>query len=117
MRAKAMAERAVAESGVRHTILAPSIVYAPGDSFLTLLGRLALLPVVPLSGHGQARFQPIWAHDVADCAMAVIEGSAPAQPVRHELSGPDTLRYEEIVELALRAQGRARPLVPCRSRW
>src|SRR6202163_754931 len=50
MRAKAVAERAVAESGVRHTIFAPSIVYAPGDIFLTMLERLAWLPVLPISG-------------------------------------------------------------------
>ena len=61
MRAKALAERAVAESGVPHTIFAPSIVYAPGDVFLTLLERMALLPVVPISGSGRALFQPIWA--------------------------------------------------------
>ena len=111
MRAKALAEEAVAESGMAHTILAPSIVYAPGDPFLTMIARLALLPAVPLSGRGQARFQPIWAQDVADCTMAVIDQPALGSAARHELSGPDTLRYEEIVALALRAQGRPRPLV------
>ena len=73
MRAKALAERAVAESGVPHTIFAPSIVYAPGDVFLTLLERMALLPVVAISGSGRALFQPIWAGDVADCVMAALE--------------------------------------------
>ena len=73
MRAKALAERAVAESGLPHTIFAPSIVYAPGDVLLTLLERMALLPVVPISGSGRALFQPIWADDVADCVMAALE--------------------------------------------
>jgi uncharacterized protein YbjT (DUF2867 family) len=109
MRAKALAERAVAESGVPHTIFAPSIVYAPGDVFLTLLERLALLPAVPISGSGRALFQPIWAEDVADCVMAALE--RPDGPERYELSGPDTLSYDAIVELALRAAGRPRPLV------
>jgi uncharacterized protein YbjT (DUF2867 family) len=109
MRAKALAERAVAESGVPHTIFAPSIVYAPGDVFLTLLERLALLPVVPISGSGGALFQPIWAQDVADCVMAALE--RPEGPERYELSGPETLSYDAIVELVLRAVGRPRPLV------
>jgi len=109
MRAKALAERAVAESGVPHTIFAPSIVYAPGDVFLTLLERLALLPAVPISGSGRALFQPIWAEDVADCVMAALE--RPDGPERYELSGPETLSYDAIVELALRAAGRPRPLV------
>jgi uncharacterized protein YbjT (DUF2867 family) len=109
MRAKALAERAVAESSVPHTIFAPSIVYAPGDVFLTLLERLALLPAVPISGSGRALFQPIWAEDVADCVMAALERPDGAE--RYELSGPDTLSYDAIVELVLRAAGRPRPLV------
>jgi NADH dehydrogenase len=109
MRAKALAEGAVADSGMRHTIFAPSIVYAPGDVFLTLLERMALLPVVPISGSGRAQFQPMWAQDVASCVMAALDrddGSA-----RYELSGPETLSYDEIAELALRAARRPRPLV------
>ena len=109
MRAKALAERAVSESGVPHTIFAPSIVYAPGDVFLTLLERMALLPVVPISGSGRALFQPIWSHDVADCVMAALERPAVGQ--RYELAGPDTLSYDAIVEIVLRAAGRPRPLV------
>jgi NADH dehydrogenase len=109
MRAKALAERAVGESGVPHTIFAPSIVYAPGDVFLSLLERMALLPVVPISGSGRALFQPIWSHDVADCVMAALERAEVAE--RYELSGPDTLSYDAIVEIVLRAAGRPRPLV------
>jgi uncharacterized protein YbjT (DUF2867 family) len=109
MRAKALAEQAVAESGVPHTIFSPSIVYAPGDVFMTLLERMALLPVLPISGSGRALFQPIWAHDVADCVMTALE--RPAGGRRYELSGPETLSYDDIVEIALSAAGRPRRLV------
>jgi uncharacterized protein YbjT (DUF2867 family) len=109
MRAKALAERAVAESGVRHTIFAPSIAYAPGDAFLTLLERMALLPAVPISGSGRALFQPIWAQDVADCVMAALDQTDPGE--RYELSGPETLSHDAIVALVLRAAGRPRRLV------
>jgi NADH dehydrogenase len=109
MRAKALAEAAVARSGVPHTIFAPSIVYAPGDAFLTLLERMALLPVVPVSGSGKARFQPIWADDVAACVVAALE--RPGTGARYELSGPEIVTYDEIVEIVLRAAGRPRPLV------
>jgi uncharacterized protein YbjT (DUF2867 family) len=111
MRSKAVAERAVAESGVRHTIFAPSIVYAPGDVFLTMLERLAWLPVLPISGRGQALFQPIWADDVADCVVAALEREPADGGARYELSGPETLSYDAIAELVLRAAGRQRPLV------
>jgi uncharacterized protein YbjT (DUF2867 family) len=109
MRAKALAERAVAESGLSHTIFAPSIVYAPGDVFLTLLERMSLLPVLPISGSGRAVFEPIWADDVAACVVAAL--ARPDAGGRYELSGPQTLSYDAIVELVLRAAGRPRPLV------
>jgi uncharacterized protein YbjT (DUF2867 family) len=110
LRAKALAEEAVRGSSLAHTVFAPSIIYAPGDPYLTLLGRLALLPVMPISGTGRARYQPIWAHDVADCLLAALEaGSAAAE--RYELGGPEVLTHRQIVELALRAQHRHRRIV------
>jgi NADH dehydrogenase len=75
-RAKALAEQAVGEAGLESIVFAPSIVYAPGDPWLTLLERLALLPVVPISGRGRALYQPIWAEDVADCVIAVLRAGA-----------------------------------------
>jgi NADH dehydrogenase len=111
LRAKALAEGAVAGSDVRHTILAPSIVYAPGDVFMTLLERMAIvLPVMPVSGHGRALYQPIWSEDVADCIVAALE--LPGDEDRRlELAGPQTLSHQQIVELILRAAGRPRPTV------
>src|SRR2546421_1062971 len=109
-RAKALAERAVAGSGLRHTVFAPSIIYSPGDPWLRLLERMSLLPVMPTSGSGRAAYQPIWADDVADCVVAALNGRGDARE-RFELAGPDTLTYDAIVQLALESFGRRRPLV------
>jgi NADH dehydrogenase len=114
LRAKALAERAVLASDVRHTVFAPSLVYAPGDRLLTFLERLALLPpAMPISGRGEALYQPIWAEDVADCVMNLL--SRPAGPAeghaRFELAGPQTLSHREIVDLVLRAAGRPRRML------
>jgi uncharacterized protein YbjT (DUF2867 family) len=114
LRAKAVAERAVVSSSLAHTIFAPSVVYSPGDPFLRLLHRLSLLPVVPLSGSGEAIFQPIWAEDVADCVMAALpfaEHGKQAEGERFELAGPETLTYRAFVETVMRSLGRRRPLV------
>lgn len=114
LRAKALAEQAVVDSGLRHTIVAPSLVYAPGDALTTLLGRLALLPVVPLSGRGRASFQPIWADDVADCLLATLDRpfDPEAPNLRVELAGPDALTHAELVRLVIQAAGRHRRLLP-----
>ena len=92
-------------------MFAPSIVYAPGDPWLTLLERLALLPVMPVSGRGRACFQPIWAEDVADCVIAALRSPDGGRHQRYELAGPETLSHNEIVRTVLRAAGRSRPLV------
>jgi NADH dehydrogenase len=114
LRAKAVAERAVIESSLAHTVFAPSWVYSPSDQFLTLTERLSLLPVMPIPGSGRAEFQPIWSEDVADCVLATLPGgalAAEAGGARYELAGPETLSYREIVEVALRAVHRRRPIV------
>ena len=110
LRAKALAEEAVAKSAIpSHTIFAPSIVYAPHDRFLSMLERMALMPVMPVSGRGDARYQPIWSEDVAGCVVAAL-GREPER-ARYELAGPDELNHTEIVRLVLEAGGRHRPLV------
>jgi uncharacterized protein YbjT (DUF2867 family) len=123
LRAKALAEQAVREADLRSIVFAPSIVYAPGDAWLTLLERMAWLPVMPVSGRGRAPFQPIWADDVATCVVAALRadderrsgvGSAPLghdDRERYELAGPETLSHTEIVRTLLRSLGRGRPLV------
>ena len=117
LRAKALAEQAVREADVHSIVFAPSIVYAPGDPWLTLLERMALLPVMPVSGRGRASFQPIWADDVAACVVAALREHAPAAAgtdgdhARYELAGPETLSHTDIVRTVLRSINRKRPLV------
>jgi uncharacterized protein YbjT (DUF2867 family) len=108
-RAKALAERAVASSPLESTVFAPSIVYDHSDPWITLLRRFSFLPVMPVSGSGQARYQPIWAEDVARSVVGALEGRG--SPDRYELAGPQTLSYDEISDLVSRASGRPRPLL------
>jgi NADH dehydrogenase len=119
LRAKAVAERALVESSIAHTIFAPSWVYSPSDPLMTLLERMSWLPVMPISGTGRATFQPMWAEDVADCVMATLPGGAAAagaDGARYELAGPETLTYRQIVEIALGSFHRRRRVVPIPTR-
>jgi NADH dehydrogenase len=115
LRAKALAEQAVGQAELESIVFAPSIVYAPGDPWLTLLERFSLLPAMPVSGRGRAQFQPIWAEDVAECVSAALRaprgGNGTPGHRRYELAGPDTLSHEQIVRTILSALGRNRPLV------
>jgi uncharacterized protein YbjT (DUF2867 family) len=111
LRAKALAEQAVGEADLATVVFAPSIVYAPKDPWLSLLERIAWLPLMPVSGRGRASFQPIWAEDVADCVAASLRSANGERHRRFELAGPETLTHQEIVATVLRAAGRSRPLV------
>ena len=106
-RAKALAEDAVVASTLDTTVFRPSIIYTPGDPWLTLLDRLSRLPAMPVSGSGKARYQPVWAEDVAD---AVVNGLSSSESA-YELAGPEVLSYDDIVRTVLRASHRRRRLV------
>src|ERR1017187_3014485 len=98
MRAKAIAERAVEESTLEHTVFAPSIIYSPSDPYLTLLARMSFLPAVPIPGRGEPPFQPIWAEGGAACVVAALPGGPAASEAvgpRYELAGPETLTHRE----------------------
>jgi uncharacterized protein YbjT (DUF2867 family) len=108
-RAKWLAEEAVRSSPLRTTVFAPSIVYDRSDPWVTLLRRFSFLPVMPVSGGGQAEFQPIWAQDIARCVGNALDLEAPRE--RYELAGPETLTYDDMSDLVSRVAGRPRPLV------
>lgn len=110
-RAKALAEQAVLESPLETTVFAPSIVYDHSDPWVTLLRRFSFLPVMPVSGRGEARFQPIWAGDVASCAVAALARRDAGPAARYELVGPEVLTYNDMSDQVSRLAGRPRPLV------
>lgn len=108
-RAKWLAEQAVRSSPLETTVFAPSIVYDRSDPWVTLLRRFSFLPVLPVSGAGKARFQPIWAADAARCVVADLARTE--RRARYELAGPETLDYDGMSDLVSRVAGRPRPLV------
>jgi uncharacterized protein YbjT (DUF2867 family) len=107
-RAEALAARALAGTSLELTTLSCSLLYGAGDRRAARLDRLALLPAVPIAGSGAARVQPLWVEDAAACVVAALD----RPPGRHELAGPDVLTERQVVQLALRARGHRRRLVP-----
>jgi uncharacterized protein YbjT (DUF2867 family) len=110
-RAKALAREAVEAASFATAVFAPSIVYTPGDPWLTLLERFSYLPAFPVSGSGRALYQPIWAEDVADSVSAALSAAGAPSRRTFDLAGPQTLSYDDIVRLTLRSLGRRRRLL------
>jgi uncharacterized protein YbjT (DUF2867 family) len=108
LRAQALAERALAGAELEVTTLACSLVHGADALRFHRLDRMAVLPAVPIAGRGDTPVQPIWAQDVAACAIAALE----RPPGRFELAGPETMPVREAFALALRARGHGRRLIP-----
>ena len=111
-RTKFRAEEMVRNSGLEWTILRPSLIFGPGDAFVTMLARqLRLAPVMPVIGSGAYRLQPIHADDVARCFALALEMPA---TIGHcfELCGNDRLGYMDLLDAIAAATGRPAPFKP-----
>lgn len=110
---KARAMSMVRESGLDWTMLKPSLLFGPRDGFFNLLAGLVRMSpgIVPITGKGDARFQPLAIGDLARATVQVF-GDAGTVGREYELGGPRYWTYREIVEEVLRGMGRKRLLVP-----
>lgn len=112
LRSKAAGEAVVlgAAGDLDVTVLRPSVIFGPGDAFLnTFATLLKLFPVLPLAGGG-ARFQPVYAGDVADVISACLCDRASFGQT-YELCGPKTYTLSELVAYVGTLIGRRRWLI------
>lgn len=97
------AEQAVRASGVPFTILRPSIIFGPGDSFFTVLVKLLRFNIlgVPMAGDGSSLFQPLANVDLARIIATGVERGPDGHV--HEVGGPEHLSYRDIL-IAIKAE-------------
>jgi len=110
-KAKAMA--LVRASGLDWTILSPSLLFGPRDGFFNILAGLVRMSpgIVPITGKGDARFQPLAITDLARAAVLALGDDATIGR-EYLLGGPRYWTYREIVEEVLSGMGKRRLLVP-----
>jgi NADH dehydrogenase len=109
LRSKGEAEKLLmAENGrrLRVTIMRPSVIFGPHDRFLNRFAHLIRLSpgVFPLAC-ADARFQPVYVHDVAQAFFAALT-AAEAPGGRFDLGGPAVMSLAEIVAYVARTIGR-----------
>ena len=107
-RTKWRAEEAVRASGLQWTIFRPSIIFGPGDHFISVLASMVRrLPAVPVLGDGRYRLQPIPVEQVADgFARALRTPGSIGQA--YEVGGPEPHRFVDILDQIGRVVGRKR---------
>ncbi|WP_442880820.1 complex I NDUFA9 subunit family protein [Bosea sp. (in: a-proteobacteria)] len=107
-RTKAEGEAAVLELVKGAVVLRPSIMFGPEDTFFNRFASLArMLPVLPLVGGGETRFQPVFVGDVARAVALAIDGKVEGGKV-YELGGPEVKSFRELVEYVCEITGRRR---------
>lgn len=97
-RTKLAGEATLRDSGLRWTILRPSLVYGDGSYGGTSLMRgLAGLPaIVPVAGDGHFPFSPVHVRDLAKAVRIVCEDGRHAN-VTLEPAGPETLSLRDLL--------------------
>jgi uncharacterized protein YbjT (DUF2867 family) len=99
------------DDGLAVTVFRPSVIFGPGDSFLTMFARLLVFaPVLPLAGAG-ARFQPVYVGDVAR-AFADALDAPESRGQRYSLCGPRVYTLAELVALTAGALDMKRLVLP-----
>ena len=100
---KRQAEQIVLSSGLRHSIVRPTMVMGKGAPVLESLCRLAALPVIPIFGNGRALVQPVSVEDLSACLVEILEDEA-FDNRTVEIGGPQVLTVEELLIKIRRAR-------------
>ena len=107
---KARGEAAVLAEFPGATILRPSIIFGPEDSFFNRFAGMAQsLPLMPVIS-GASKFQPVYAGDVAQAIVAGLEGAATPGAI-YELGGPEVFTFRTLLQKTMTYCGHQRPLV------
>jgi uncharacterized protein YbjT (DUF2867 family) len=95
---KWQAEEVVRASALDWTIIRPSLIYGPGDEFVSVLARMMRrLPAMPVLGDGQYRVQPVAVEHVAEgFARALQLTTTVAQT--YEVGGPEAFRFVDFLD-------------------
>ncbi len=110
LRSKGEAEAIVAASGAPFTIFRPSVIFGREDTFLNLFATLLRrLPVLPLAAP-DARFQPVYAGDVARAFAHALRDDATLGQ-RYNLCGPKVYTLAELVRYVGAVTGRSTAIV------
>jgi NADH dehydrogenase len=105
---KEQAESYVKTSGLKFTILRPTMIMGKGSPVFTGLARLAGLPIIPVFGKGKTRIQPVHVMDVVK-AIQTIENDSRYSDEVLELGGPEVISINEFMKKIALSRGKKKP--------
>jgi len=110
-RGKAQVETDIADSGLSHAIVRPTLVFGTNDILLNNIAwALRRSPVFPIAGDGGYRVQPV---SIEDVATICVDAGERADDVVLDAAGPETFTYQELVRAVADAVGSRSRIVRC----
>ena len=113
LRAKALAEGAIRESGVPYTIVRSGIVYGQNDHFTSTLRDFVMKTRGPLliPGGDATLIQPIWVEDLITALMLCMDDDATLNQTIYT-GGIETFTFREVLELVMQTIHKKKRIVP-----
>jgi len=112
LKAKALAEGHLLNSGIDYTIFRSAPVYGPHDQFTTAFANV--LKISPffflLPGDGSSLLQPIWIDDLVMCLVLSLEDNRTINQV-YEVGGSEFFSFRSIIEMIMAATSIRRRLI------
>ncbi len=109
-RSKFEGEQRVREALPSATILRPSIIFGPEDSFFNRFANMAKFAPLMVYTGGKSKFQPVFVGDVADAVVKALNSDG-ARGKTYELGGPRTYSFKQLMQFVLNEIDRPRPLI------
>jgi len=92
-------EEAVRDAGLPYVIFRPSVIFGPGDEFISMLAGFFKNPLfLPVIGEGKSKLQPVYAGDVARCFAGAVDNADAVNRV-FELVGPSRYTMPQLLDL------------------
>jgi len=113
LKAKAIAENYIINSGVPYTIFRTGVVYGPGDHFTNELARLLRKSpgIFLLPGEGESLLQPLWVEDLVTCLTLSLDEPSTLNKI-FQIGGPEYLTFRQVVSTVMNAGRIKRWIVP-----
>lgn len=112
LKTRGEAEALIKVSALDWTIYEPSVIFGPGDSFVTRFSKLLhKMPVFPLA-RATSRMAPTYVGDVAEAIARCIANDKRASRRSFELYGPEVFTLGEIVHAIGEAAGLRTIIMP-----
>lgn len=107
---KEQGEAIVRASGLRYTVIRPTLILGVGSPNLRSLGTLARLPIIPIFGDGQTLLQPIDVGDLVAFMILLLQRDE-FHGETLELGGPERISVEDLLKEIHRRTSKLPPLV------